>query len=137
MKFKPGYILWLAAAGALIGELAGLPKIWLFALSALGTIPAASLMGEATEHLASRMGPGIGGLLNVSFGNAPELIIALFALQAGLPEVVKASLAGSIISNVLLVLGASMLAGGLSSHSRNGTQSFNPVAASAQAGMLC
>jgi Ca2+:H+ antiporter len=136
VKLKPGYILWLAAAGAIAGELAGLPKAWLFALSALGTIPAASLMGEATEHLASRMGPGIGGLLNVTFGNAPELIIALFALHAGLPEVVKASLAGSIISNVLLVLGASMFVGGLSSHSRNGTQSFNPVAAGAQSGML-
>ena len=128
--------MWLAAAGALLGEAAGVPRTWLFALSALGTIPAASLMGEATEHLASRMGPGIGGLLNVSFGNAPELIIALFALNAGLPEVVKASLAGSIISNVLLVLGASMFVGGLSSHSRNGTQSFNPVAAGAQSGML-
>ena len=70
-------------------------------------------MGLATEELAARSGPGIGGLLNVTFGNAPELIIALFALNAGLQEVVKASIVGSIIGNILLVLGASMLVGGL------------------------
>ena len=69
-------------------------------------IPTAALMGRATEELAARAGPGIGGLLNVTFGNAPELIIALFALNAGLHEVVKASLVGSILGNVLLVLGA-------------------------------
>ena len=70
-------------------------------------------MGRATEELAARSGPGIGGLLNVTFGNAPELIIALFALAEGLQEVVKASIVGSIIGNVLLVLGAAMLVGGL------------------------
>ena len=70
-------------------------------------------MGLATEELAARSGPGIGGLLNVTFGNAPELIIALFALGEGLHEVVKASIVGSIIGNVLLVLGASMFVGGL------------------------
>ena len=69
-------------------------------------------MGRATEELAARSGPGIGGLLNVTFGNAPELIIALFALGQGLQEVVKASIVGSIIGNILLVLGAAMLAGG-------------------------
>ena len=70
-------------------------------------------MGRATEELAARSGPGIGGLLNVTFGNAPELIIALFALGQGLQEVVKASIVGSIIGNILLVLGAAMLAGGI------------------------
>ena len=70
-------------------------------------------MGRATEELAARSGPGIGGLLNVTFGNAPELIIALFALGQGLQEVVKASIVGSIIGNMLLVLGAAMLAGGI------------------------
>ena len=70
-------------------------------------------MGLATEELAAKSGPGIGGLLNVTFGNAPELIIALIALNAGLQEVVKASIVGSIIGNILLVLGASMLVGGL------------------------
>ena len=76
-------------------------------------IPTAALMGRATEELATRSGPGIGGLLNVTFGNAPELIIALFALHEGLQEVVKASLVGSILGNILLVMGAAMLVGGL------------------------
>src|SRR4051812_50040684 len=84
-----------------------------FSTSALGVIPTAALMGRATEELAARAGPGIGGLLNVTFGNAPELIIALFALEAGLHEVVKASLLGSILGNTLLVLGAAALVGGL------------------------
>src|ERR671917_1552980 len=85
----------------------------IFITSALGVIPTAALMGRATEELAARSGPGIGGLLNVTFGNAPELIIALFALGAGLHEVVKASIAGSILGNILLVMGAAMLVGGL------------------------
>jgi len=133
---KPSQILYLAIPLAVISHWAGWNQTITFLLSALGTIPAAALMGEATEELAARAGQGIGGLLNVTFGNAPELIIALFALQAGLYEVVKASLAGSIISNVLLVLGASMFAGGVSSHSRNGTQKFNKITAGAQSGML-
>src|SRR5204863_6790956 len=84
----------------------------IFFASALGVIPTAALMGRATEELAARSGPGIGGLLNVTFGNAPELIIALFALGEGLHEVVKASLIGSILGNILLVLGAAMPVGG-------------------------
>ena len=84
-----------------------------FAASALAIVPLAGLMGRATEALSERMGPGLGGLLNASFGNAAELIIALVALQRGLPEVVKASITGSIIGNILLVLGLSLLAGGL------------------------
>ena len=103
-----------------------------FITSALGVIPTAALMGRATEELAARSGPGISGLLNVTFGNAPELIIALFALGAGLHEVVKASLVGSILGNVLLVMGVSMLAGGL----RRNRQDFEPRAASAQALLL-
>src|SRR4051812_50142482 len=87
-------------------------------------------MSDATEQLAARAGPGIGGLLNVTFGNAPELIIAFFALQKGLQEVVKASLVGSVIGNSLLVLGASMLIGGLGP----GRQTFNPTAGPTQGG---
>src|SRR5512133_2983767 len=79
----------------------------IFGASALGVIPTAALMGRATEELAARSGPGIGGFLNVTFGNAPELIIAFFALREGLQEVVKASLVGSVLGNSLLVLGAS------------------------------
>ena len=74
----------------------------IFAAAALGVIPTAALMGRATEELAARTGPGIGGLLNVTFGNFPELVIAFFALREGLQEVVKASLIGSILGNILL-----------------------------------
>jgi Ca2+:H+ antiporter len=89
-------------------------------------------MGDATEQLATHFGEGVGGLLNATFGNAAELIIALAALRAGLHDVVKASIVGSIIGNVLLVLGAAMLAGGL----RHQEQRFNAVAARSQATML-
>ena len=89
-------------------------------------------MGRATEELAHRSGPGIGGLLNVTFGNAPEMIIAIFALNAGLQEVVKASIIGSILGNILLVMGAAMLVGGL----KQPFQTFNPTAAAVQSSML-
>jgi Ca2+:H+ antiporter len=103
-----------------------------FFSSALGVIPTAALMGRATEELAARAGPGVGGLLNVTFGNAPELIIAFFALQKGLQEVVKASLVGSILGNTLLVMGAAMLVGGL----KRERQTFDRTAASSQSLML-
>jgi Ca2+:H+ antiporter len=83
-----------------------------FVLAALSLIPLAWLIGEATEHAAEHTGPGIGGFLNATFGNAPELIIALIAVNDGLPEVVRGSLTGSVVSNLLLVLGASLVAGG-------------------------
>jgi len=95
-------------------------------------IPTAALMGKATEEIAAQTGPGIGGFLNVTFGNAPELIIAFFALREGLQEVVKASIVGSIVGNILLVLGAAMFVGGL----KRDKQTFNRTAASAQSGML-
>ncbi|HJV14040.1 MAG TPA: calcium/proton exchanger, partial [Propionibacteriaceae bacterium] len=117
---------------AIVLELVHADAVLIFASSALGVIPTAALMGRATEELAARSGPGIGGFLNVTFGNAPELIIALFALAAGLHEVVKASVAGSILGNILLVLGVSMLAGGL----RRDRQYFEARAASAQSLML-
>jgi Ca2+:H+ antiporter len=113
-------------------EIAGVPATVVFATSALGIIPTAALMGRATEELAARSGPGIGGLLNVTFGNAPELIIALFALGKGLQEVVKASIVGSIIGNILLVLGAAMLAGGIG----RDKQTFSKTGASIQTSML-
>ena len=117
---------------AIVLELVHADPVLIFAASALGVIPTAALMGRATEELAARSGPGIGGFLNVTFGNAPELIIALFALAAGLHEVVKASVAGSILGNILLVLGVSMLAGAL----RRDRQFFEARAASAQSLML-
>lgn len=127
-------IFWLGAfiPVALALRLANAEPTLIFATSAVGVIPTAALMGEATEQLATRAGPGIGGLLNVTFGNAPELIIAIFALADGLQEVVKASIVGSVVGNALLVLGAAMLAGGWK-HAR---QSFDRTAAQAQSGML-
>jgi Ca2+:H+ antiporter len=115
-------------------ELADVPAGLVFFAAALGVIPTAALMGRATEEAASRSGPGIGGLLNVTFGNAPELIIALFALEAGLQEVVKASIIGSIIGNILLVMGAAMLAGGITGGRK--VQRFDRTAASVQSLML-
>jgi Ca2+:H+ antiporter len=86
-------------------------EVTLFVLAAMALIPLAWLIGEATEHAAEHTGPGIGGFLNATFGNAPELIIALFAVHDGLFEVVRGSLTGSVVGNLLLVLGFSLLVG--------------------------
>jgi len=126
------YLLTPLIPVAVVLEVIGAPATVVFATSALGIIPTAALMGRATEELAARSGPGIGGLLNVTFGNAPELIIALFALGQGLQEVVKASIVGSIIGNMLLVLGAAMLAGGIGRE----RQRFSRTSASIQTTML-
>jgi Ca2+:H+ antiporter len=104
----------------------------IFGAAALGVIPTAALMGRSTEELAARTGPGIGGFLNVTFGNFPELVIAFFALREGLQEVVKASLIGSILGNILLVMGAAMLVGGL----KRERQFFDRTAANVQVLML-
>jgi Ca2+:H+ antiporter len=104
----------------------------LFLVSCIAIIPLAGWMGRATEHLAEHLGQGVGGLLNATFGNAAELIIALFALSKGLTGVVKASITGSIIGNILLVLGLSFLAGGFKFR----RQEFNRVAAGVSATAL-
>ena len=88
------------------------PETFEFVLAALSLVPLAWLIGEATEHAAEHTGPGIGGFLNATFGNAPELIIALIAVNDGLTEVVRGSLTGSVVGNLLLVLGAALVAGG-------------------------
>jgi len=126
------YLLVPFIPAAILLDLLNASQGLIFVCSALGIVPTAALMGRATEELAARSGPGIGGLLNVTFGNAPELIIALFALGHGLHEVVKASLIGSILGNLLLVMGASMLVGGLGRE----RQRFNSTAASVQTSML-
>jgi len=118
----------LAAAG----HYAHLSDTLVFVFAALAIIPLAGLMGQATERLAHRVGAGLGGLLNATFGNAAELIIATVALLNGREAIVKASLTGSIIGNILLVLGASYLAGGL----KYKTQTFNTTRASTGASML-
>jgi Ca2+:H+ antiporter len=119
---------------AIVLDLAGASAGFIFFSAAAGVIPTAALMGRATEEVASQSGPGIGGFLNVTFGNAPELIIALFALEAGLHEVVKASIIGSILGNILLVMGAAMLFGGLTGGRK--LQVFDRTAANAQATVL-
>lgn len=105
---------------------------WIFVTSALAIVPLAGWLGRATEHLASHTGEGVGGLLNATFGNAAEMIIAAAAIQRGLYDVVKASLTGSIIGNVLLVAGLAIFAGGL----KHPAQRFQAVAARAQSTLL-
>jgi calcium/proton exchanger cax len=106
------YYLGVFVPLALALDLADASAPVVFFTSALGVVPAAALMSEATEQLAERSGPGVAGLLNVTFGNTPELIIAVFALADGLQEVVKASLVGSVIGNSLPAPRCSPVAGG-------------------------
>src|SRR5213080_5099194 len=126
------YLLLLAAPAAVLAETLHVPPLASFVLASLGLVPLAGLIGLATETLAERLGQRIGGLLNATFGNAAEIIIGLTALAAGLPEVVRASLAGSIIGNALLVLGTAMLVGGW----RYRRQEFSPRVAGQYAAML-
>ncbi len=108
-------LLWaslaLAPVTILVDAVANPGKVALFLLSAVALVPLAWLIGEATEHAGEHTGPRIGGLLNASFGNAPEVIIALIAVDDNLPNVVRGSLAGSVVSNILLVLGAALVLG--------------------------
>lgn len=123
----PLNLLLLAVPLAVALKLAGVGGVWMFAATGVGIVPLAGVIGKATEALAARTGPGVGGLLNATFGNATELIIAVVLLLRG-PElypVVKATLTGSVIGNLLLVLGLSVLAGGL----RHRQQTFNRSAA--------
>jgi Ca2+:H+ antiporter len=105
----------------------------LFFAAALGIIPLAAWMGRATDHLGDRVGPGMGALLNATFGNAPELLIGLMALSKGLTEVVKASITGSIIGNILLVLGTSIFLGGMRYPHQRYNQTGTRVAATSLA----
>jgi Ca2+:H+ antiporter len=108
-------LLWASLALApvvfILNWVVGAGDVLLFVLSACALIPLAWLIGEATEHAGEHTGPGIGGFLNATFGNAPELIIALLAINQGLPNVVRGSLAGSVASNILLVLGFALAVG--------------------------
>lgn len=117
---------------AIVAELLGGSHTLIFFASALGVVPLASILGKATEELAVHTGPRVGGLLNATLGNAAELIITIFAIRAGLLELVKASITGSILGNVLLILGFSIFLGGL----RNGTQYFDRQQASISATMM-
>ncbi len=106
---------------AILGELLHWDPLLVFGLSAMGVVPLAGLLGDATEHLVVHTGPRLGGLLNATLGNAAELIITIFALRAGLYDLVKASITGSIIGNLLLIMGLSLMVGGL----KHGRQHFN------------
>jgi len=121
LKEKPIYCLLLFFPLAVIGEWNSWSPVLVFTFSALAVVPLAGLIGEATESLANFTGPKIGGLLNATLGNAAELIITLTAIRAGFLDLVKASITGSILGNLLLVLGFSMLVGGI----KNGTQTFD------------
>lgn len=115
------YILLVFIPVTIAGKLMGLSDSMLFVCSSLAIIPLAGVMGKSTDDIACFCGQKVGGLLNATFGNATELIIAFVAMKAGMFDVVKASLAGSVIGNILLVLGMSMLAGGI----KHKTQTFN------------
>jgi Ca2+:H+ antiporter len=132
LSVRPIYYLNAFAPAAVALKLGHASAPLVFFASSLAVVPAAAMMSSATEQLSARSGPGIAGLLNVTFGNAPELIIAFFALLDGLQEVVKATLVGSIIGNSLLVLGAAMLAGGW----RRTRQTFDRTAAQNHSGLL-
>jgi Ca2+:H+ antiporter len=117
---------------ALIAKLANADPLLIFILACLGIVPLADLIGDATEEIAHHTGPKIGGLLNATLGNAAELIITILAINAGLLDLVKASIVGSIIGNLLLVMGFSVLLGGL----KNGFQKFDARQASINATLL-
>jgi Ca2+:H+ antiporter len=121
IKQKPLTVLLLIFPAAILSSAYGWNPLLTFGLSAVGVIPLAGLIGEATEGLASKSGPKIGGLINATLGNAAELIITLIAINKGLLELVKASITGSIIGNLLFVMGLSFLTGGI----KNGVQKFD------------
>lgn len=126
------YYLIVIAVAAVVARLANVEPTTVFILSALGLIPLAKLIGDATEELAVFTGPKLGGLLNATLGNAAELIITIFAIQAGLLDLVRASITGSIIGNLLIVLGLSVFLGGW----KNGIQVFDRRTASTNATLL-
>ncbi|HMW34029.1 MAG TPA: calcium/proton exchanger [bacterium] len=131
-KIEPLMLLLVFVPISIVLEVMHADPVWIFVSACGAIIPLAGLMGKATEHLSHNLGAGLGGLLNATFGNAAELIIALFALKAGLHDVVKASLTGSIIGNILLVLGLSITVGGL----KFDKQTFNRTASSNGATLL-
>ena len=132
MKPSLSWLLVFVPITVALHYLAPSQHLWIFLAACAAIVPLAGWMGRATEHLAEHTGEGVGGLLNATFGNAAELIIALAALREGLLSVVKASLTGSILGNLLLVLGAAFLGGGL----KRNIQRFNATAARMQSTML-
>lgn len=132
LRRNPISVLFIAFPLAILASYTGWGPLWVFILSALGVIPMAQFIGLATEALAKITGPRVGGLLNATLGNAAELIITIVAIREGLLELVKASITGSILGNLLLVLGMSMVLGG----ARHGRQTFSQRQASNNAILL-
>lgn len=125
-------VLFIFVPLSLLAEYMHFPPIAIFILASLAILPLAKYIGESTEEISAHTGPALGGLLNATFGNATELIISVFALQAGLTEMVKASITGSIIGNLLLILGMALFFGGLGKDE----QEFNTTAARTSASTL-
>ena len=132
MKRIARWILYAAIPVALWLQFTNGPLTWLFAFASVAILPLAAWIGASTEQLARRMGPTYGALFNATFGNFAELIIAIFAIRAGLPNVVRASFTGSVVGNILFVAGMSMLVAGW----RRQTVKFNSLAAESQAGQM-
>ena len=132
LKFSIAWFYVFIPVTVVLERAGGVPDPLVFFSAALAIVPIAGLIVQSTEQLAHRTGDAIGGLLNATFGNAPELIIALVALKAGNHELVRASIVGAILANLLLALGLSFLAGGLSHH----TQEYNPAAARTYSTMM-
>lgn len=132
IRHKPISLILVALPLAYLAEIFHWGPVWVFALSAISVIPMAAYIGEGTEALAAYTNPRIGGLLNATLGNAAELIITIVAIRAGLLELVKASITGSILGNLLLVMGLSMVVGGV----KHGQQTFDRRQASRNAILL-
>jgi Ca2+:H+ antiporter len=126
------YFLLVFAPIAVVLNLVGADHLILFATAIIGLIPLAKLIGDSTEHLATHYGATLGSLLNVTFGNAAEIIIAVVAINAGLIELVKASITGSILGNIMLIFGLSLIAGGV----RHKEQIFNRENAGLQSSLI-
>jgi Ca2+:H+ antiporter len=132
LELRTEYLLAFIPIAVAVDRLAPQWRVGAFAAAAAAIAPLAAELGKTTERLAEKTGAGVGGLLNATFGNAAELIIGLTTLRSGLGDVVKASISGAVIGNLLLVLGAALLAGGL----RYPTQTFNAAAARSRTTML-
>lgn len=126
------YFLLVFAPIAVVLNLVGADHLILFAMAIIGLIPLAKLIGDSTEHLATHYGATLGSLLNVTFGNAAEIIISVVAINAGLIELVKASITGSILGNIMLIFGLSLIAGGV----RHKEQIFNRENAGLQSSLI-
>jgi Ca2+:H+ antiporter len=131
-KIRWSFLLLVMIPASVVLNTIHAPDVWIFVTACLGVLPLAGLMGQATEELSERTGPTVGGLLNATFGNAAELIIAIVALRAGLVDLVKASITGSILGNLLLILGLSLVAAG----TKSPTFRFNRTSAGMSAAML-